>query len=320
MENQFIIIVIILLIVVAIIVYKIFKRIKYYGGNQSTIDWPVFDGFNSKMIDECVDFVKTLSGYGPVNADQIKNIQDFTEKINGKYSTKILPKNIISIRNIELAIKIRDEGNKIGFFKDIIIDKYRNNDLNILELSEKIKISPMNIVRQLLTELKIPIGSVEKFNIPDNILNQINIARKYDISSDLNAADTKNRAQEYEDKVCNFLRKKEIKFITEDELRHKQILEIGRPYLTPDILLKEPIFINTSDSNPTKIYWIDAKNYTLYYNNLVISGLKKQAIKYTNYFGPGAMVFGGGFVEGSEKILQINGINIVKILDGSFIK
>lgn len=96
--------------------------------------------------------------------------------------------------------------------------------------------------------------------------------------------------KETEEKIKKWLGERGIKFMTEKESRRRKRVR------TPDFLLKKPIFIKRK-----KIKWIESKASFGDYKE-IRRDFKRQLKPYTEYFGPGAVVYWYGFIEG----LKIN--------------
>lgn len=94
------------------------------------------------------------------------------------------------------------------------------------------------------------------------------------------------KSKQYEVHVEQWLKRHNIDFFTEEEL----IAQNSK--LTPDILLKHPITINSK-----QIHWLDAKNFYGATVPYMVKSLKKQAAKYNKAFGSGGFVFSLGFTD-----------------------
>jgi len=320
----YVVVVILILIIIVVVSMIICSKRRYMGGNDSAV-WDINSGscYDKRIIKECIEFTKSIKGYGPVDDDQRIIIKSFVDSINKKHNTNLSTSNIISIRNNEILNKI-SELNVDNLPSETIISKFSDHE-SILDISQSLEIPPMLIVKCILRDMKFNKRSIsdiikniyeskyiyDTYTIDKYLSDQIKDAKLNDITSDINSLKTKDIAQKYEDRLYNFLRKENINFWTEDELRQNQTVEFGRPYLTPDVLLKEPIKIN-GDS----IYWIDAKDYLLYNNKFMIKKVKAQALKYYNQYGLGALIFSGGFECGIDKLLEIDRRRIVVLLNG----
>lgn len=109
------------------------------------------------------------------------------------------------------------------------------------------------------------------------IYNPISLRKFYDLSntvfSDEYFKNINKRSKLFEERIQKILGNKVYK--TEEELKGQ--------LLTPDFLLKDM----------GKYKWLDAKNYPHFDSKMTREKLRKQAIKYTNAFGPGIFVFNG---------------------------
>ena len=169
--------------------------------------------------------------------------------------------DLIMIRNLEVTITSRQSGVKAMRYELAMKSLYAKTG-DVLLIAKKFNLPPMVVAKQL--------------NIP--LTNDILEA---DLGSSVNMAITKAESQSYEDQVGEKLKDIGLDFYSEKELREKKSL------LTPDYLIKDPPVLFRGK----EVFWLDAKNYPLYNNRTVIRGLIKQAKKYNEAFGPGAMIF-----------------------------
>ncbi|KDO27332.1 hypothetical protein SPRG_07579 [Saprolegnia parasitica CBS 223.65] len=96
-------------------------------------------------------------------------------------------------------------------------------------------------------------------------------------------------ADSLETTLTHFFKSQGIRVKTQDDLWVEQEKIYGRPVISPDILLLDPVVING-----VPVRWIDAKNY--YGAHIVNKRLiAKQLASYVKEWGPGAVVFGMGF-------------------------
>lgn len=84
--------------------------------------------------------------------------------------------------------------------------------------------------------------------------------------------------------------------LTEDQLRVKQAELFGRAvYATPDVLLRKPALVN----GDTIVHWIDSKGSCpvpgLAFGSM-IEKLRRQLSNFVDLFGPGLVIWRGGFV------------------------
>ena len=92
--------------------------------------------------------------------------------------------------------------------------------------------------------------------------------------------------KETEDKIERWLEERGIKFMTENESRKRNRVR------TPDFLLKKPITIRRK-----RVKWIESKA-SFGDDKEIKKDFKKQLKPYIDHFGPGAVVYWYGFLEG----------------------
>jgi hypothetical protein len=196
--------------------------------------------------------------------------------------------NVVSFRQIYYIRSqlLRDATNKSYYKLKRKIPKLYNEYLrtNILKLSEKYSCCPADIMRLILRYKQI--YNIIELNNYDK--KQYKLAMNNDIICNNKNISMKG-ADKFEKTIERFLKKKNIKFKTQEQLTKEQKTLYGWPLATPDFLLKKPIYINNK-----KIYWIDAKSSYGLSLPYVYPKLKKQATKYNNIWGNGAFVFGKG--------------------------
>jgi hypothetical protein len=233
---------------------------------------------------------KPYKCYAKISNSELDNIYN---KINNKFNTKINNNIILSIRSsfVKNHMIINNNKNISNNSKRIILDY--NNKINILQISTKYDISPLNILRFIFkNKYSKKLTYIIKNN---NILNnydkiQLNIAIKNDEYSLIDNSQILNDANDYELFIQNFLTKNNIKFKTQNELVKEQIKLYGTPINTPDFLILSNLYIDNF-----KINWIDAKNY--YGSNIyfIKSKIENQIEKYIKEYGTGSIVFKLGF-------------------------
>jgi hypothetical protein len=222
------------------------------------------------------NILETLT-FNKISNEQLELIEN---KLNIKSNI------IASYRNQLLKEKvIKDHHKIINNIKNIIID-YEN--LDIIELSKKYKFSPMSIIR-IIIKNKYPMYKLSLTNL--NELNkydreQVLLAEKNDIVSNLNQDNQQLKSEKYEEKIKHFLDKKNIKYKVQEELVKEQINNKGYVYATPDFLLNEKIVINDYIVN-----WIEVKNFYGTNINFMTKKIQKQINKYYNIWGTGCLVY-----------------------------
>ena len=175
----------------------------------------------------------------------------------------------------------------------MISEEYSNT--NILKLSEKYKISPINIFRLVLKHRGFDNQSIRNLINNPEALNdydskQFELACEYDNYSFVDEDEILKKSLEYEKKIEKILQNNNIKYETQEELVEQQKNEFGKPISTPDFLIKSDLFINN-----IKINWIEVKNFYGANNNFVVGKIKKQISKYNKNYGTGCLLFKYGY-------------------------
>lgn len=195
-------------------------------------------------------------------------------------------KIILSYRNQLLKNKVIKNHYKIINKINKLINDY--NKLNILELSKKYNFSPMSIIRVILKKkypsYKLSLNNLDELDNRDK--EQVLLAEKNDIVSNLDQGDQQKKAEHYEEKVAHFLDNKGIKYKTQEDLVKEQEKEKGFAYATPDFLLNEKIQINNFQVN-----WIEVKNFYGTDVNFMTKKIQKQINKYYKRWGTGCIVY-----------------------------
>ena len=159
------------------------------------------------------------------------------DKISEKY--KINKNIILSYRNQLIKEYIIFNYYKINSKIEYIIKEYENN--NILDISKKLKYSPMSIMR-LIIKKKYPLFKLSKKTInklEQKDQEQLNIANNNDNFAKLNQDIQQQKSEEYESKIAEFLNKTNIKYKIQEDLIKEQTNSKGYAYATPDFLLEE---------------------------------------------------------------------------------
>ncbi len=216
---------------------------------------------------------------------------------------KILNKD--NLINIEIINSIRSSFIKNKMIKNhhflnkniVNITNDYTSHMNILELSKKYDISPLNLLRTLLKNKykKDIITLYENLKLLDDFDHeQLIIAVKNDNFALINQDNIQNDAIIFENKIQSLLEKNKIKFKNQKDLVDEQIKLYGYPKNTPDFLIdkNEDLFFNN-----IKINWIDAKNFYGSNIDFIKKKIKKQIKKYTDVYGSGCIIFSLGFNE-----------------------
>jgi hypothetical protein len=246
---------------------------------------------------------KSPECYADLSNEEKLNLQN--KIINNKVLNKDKIINMEIIKSIRSSlIKNKIIKNHHFLIKNInnITNDY-NSHMNILELTRKYDISPLNLLR-IIFKNKYNNDIITLYKNPklldNNDKEQLNIAISNDIYALINQDTIQNDAMLFENNIQSLLEKNKIKFKTQVELTREQIKLYGHPKSTPDFLLDktEELYFNN-----VKINWIDAKNF--YGSNIDFNKnkIKKQIKKYINNYGSGCIIFSLGY---NEKLIFEN--------------
>jgi hypothetical protein len=228
--------------------------------------------------------------YSKVNNDELDNIYN---TILQKYNIDNLNKNIIlSIRASYIKNHMINNHKNINYNKKKIIMDY-NNNINILEISTRYDISPLNLLRFIFTNKysKKLTYLIKHKNILNKFdLIQLDLAIENDIYALIDNSVVLTESINYELDIQKFLDKNNIKYKTQDQLVEEQTKLYGHPISTPDFLIKSNLYIDNH-----KINWIDAKNYYGANISFIKKSINKQILKYNKNYGYGCIIFKLGF-------------------------
>nr|QFG74333.1 MAG: hypothetical protein [Megaviridae environmental sample] len=214
------------------------------------------------------------------------------DDLNKMYKQYNIDKNIIlSYRNQLLKDYTVFNHYKITDNITKIIRDYNNN---ILKLSAKYKFSPMSIMR-IIIKKKYPHLKLSKEtlnNLDSEDKDQLLLAEKNDIVSNLFQYEQQKKADEYENDIAIFLNTNDVRYKTQEQLIEDQKKTKGYAYATPDFLLDEKIIINNH-----MIKWIEVKNFYGTNVRFIKKKIQKQIDKYHKIWGFGCLVFRYGIYE-----------------------
>tara|TARA_B110000208_G_scaffold171663_2_gene214102 strand:- start:5624 stop:6523 length:900 start_codon:yes stop_codon:yes gene_type:complete len=246
--------------------------------------------------------------YSRLKRNDLEKIKKLLMEIKKKYN--IIPSNAIirSIRSAYMNQRFILTHDKLINNKKIIIKHY-NNNISILDISKKLDLSPIKLLKIILknkgytskdiSSLLYLISSTNDikkikkiYHIPLNTKFIIIVKKiiEKDIFNQIDQKSIKGYADAFEKKVEYSIDNiYGLKYKTEKNLIDEQTKKYGKPIITPDFLLLDDLYINK-----IKINWIDAKNYYGANTILIKKNIKKQAEKYNKAFGSGAIIFNLG--------------------------
>jgi hypothetical protein len=252
----------------------------------------------------------TTTGYGPATTAETRKISSLAAEC-GIHSAQVL-----SIRNITIKDRIIKGHARMNAIIDKLTAEY-NAGADIVVLSRRYDFPPQGLLRGILLRRGIApavVYGLFTYRIkPETILpardtEQFYSAELNDANSTFNQDMAAERAAAAENGFVKFLRDAGIPLRTQEDLAREQIADHGRAVNTPDVFFDANVVIN---GNPVK--WIDYKDYVGTNVSFLYKSNREQAGRYHAAWGPGAMCYGGSFVEG----LAIPG---AIMLDGGAIK
>jgi hypothetical protein len=241
----------------------------------------------------------------------IHNIEFDISKLVSKYetskcNTECTEYNLRTIINMELPYMPYNMGSKLLQYGEQI--KTLSLTMNIRDISNKLKLSKVLILKQLLSELKYESHEIQSMlqdpnKLPDELKSQY---FKYNLDEDIMSYTYSNylanESKRFENYVIDFFSINNI--LTESDLRKerdinitttKGELDLSTTNLTPDIIFRKPITVNGFN-----ISWVEVKNYVMSNSKICNKYIKKQLMDYPKIFGKGLFVFRGGICADSK--------------------
>ena len=290
---------------------------KHGGAAAREVQWGQPAPFPQELLAEGLRLVRgrvrASRGFGPASAADRALFAAEARRLSRRYGVPVRGEQLVAVRDMEVALEARTGGVRALRHGPEILAASRGGEA-VLAIAERLRLPPMAALRQLLLEGGHSPAAVRALvadpaALPRRLAAEVPAIFEADLGSRLNAERIRARSQAFEDALEGHLRRQGLRFRTEEDLRRAPD---GRaPRLTPDFLLDEPVRINGE-----MVSWIDAKDYPMYGGRLVAQNLIRQAVKYTEAFGPGAMVFSGGLMGGGLAPLP-KGLPRPLFLDGS---
>lgn len=216
-----------------------------------------------------------------------------------------------SIHHLTIKAKIMSGYHRMN--RDIAkITKQYDRGVDILVLSARYDFPPLNLLRGILLHRGrgnlSPTDIYEIFaekqpptKLSGRDLAQFLVAHANDAGSVIDQQAVATKAQSNEDIFIKWVQSWPCQpaLRTQDDLAAEQIAEFGRAIITPDLLFDEPVTVN---GRP--VHWIDFKSYVGCDIQFIAKSNKRQAQRYTDKWGPGALCFQLGVVEGAKVSLD----------------
>ena len=258
--------------------------------------------------------IRTSRRFGPATAEDRRRLAAVAARLSGEHGVPMSTEQLIGMRTMELAdlaqtgpVRARAEGPKL-------LAASLGGE-SVIAIAERLRLPPMAVLRQILAEEGLNPSLADPAQMPARLAREAEAVFEADLGSRLNSMRTRARSQAYEDALGQHLRDLGLQFRTEDDLRREHAESGGQgPLLTPDYLLMEPARINGRT-----VHWVDAKDYPMYGGRIMARSIAKQATKYTDAFGPGAMVFSGGVMCDARVLPEGASAEPPLMLDGSHV-
>lgn len=240
-----------------------------------------------------IAIINLLNKNAPDCYSEIKTIEldNIIEKII--LSTTYIESVIKSIRANFIKNKMICRHKYIKIFSNKILQTY-NKNINILKISSRFDISPLNLLRFIFEKKynKKLKNLIHDKNITEYDKNQLDLAIANDTYSLIDNQQVQKESELFENQVELFLIKNNINYKTQNQLSEEQIQLYGHAINTPDFLIISNLYLNDS-----KINWIDAKNFFGSNISFIKNKITRQIKKYIDEFGDGCIIFKYGFNE-----------------------
>ena len=167
--------------------------------------------------------------------------------------------------------------------------------VSVVDLSKKFDFPPMNIFRVILKEMgwsksriKETLRSPSKFKERER--KEFEAAEDADRVSNVDQSITHEKADIFEEILADWFETQGVRVRRQEEMVKEQMKEHGRPVNTPDLL-----FLDHVEINGEPVAWIDAKHFYGADVDFQRKKIVKQASRYVDTWGQGALVFRHGF-------------------------
>lgn len=277
--------------------------------------WPLAPCAPPAVFREARAFLRGLPGFGPATPAELEAVAAFAREASRRHGFPLAPRALLQLRTMELATEAQRSGVR-ALRAGPELASGREKKVRVVELARRLRLPPVAALRSLLVEAGFPEGEVRAMvadprRLPADLAAEAAEIFEADLGSRAHAGRIRAEAQAFEDRVEAALRAAfpGAGLATEADLRRAP--DPRGPTLTPDFLFAAPVAVGGR-----RVGWVDAKNYPLADQPLVLKSLEKQAAKYTKAFGPGAFVFAGGVVCGSRLARRAD----LLLLDGSHLE
>jgi hypothetical protein len=234
-----------------------------------------------------------------VDTKELEATKRFAEEASRRHGYPLRAEAVLQLRTMERAHEARKSGVRALKAAPELVAAHRRGE-KLLPQARRLGLPPVAALRALLVELGRSEVEVKAMLARPELLPPALAAEApelfaADLGSRENARRLQAEAAEFEAEVGEALRGRfpGAGLRSEAELRRRP--DERAPGLTPDFLFEHPV-----ELRGRPVGWVDAKNYPLADQPLVLKGLEAQAAKYIKAFGPGAFIFGGGILARSR--------------------
>lgn len=167
---------------------------------------------------------------------------------------------------------------------------------SVLDLSERFDFPPVNLFRAILSARGWSKSRIKEClkaastRLDERDLKEFHSAEEADRVSNVDQSETHERADLFEDVLCDWFEQNDVNFRRQGEMVQEQTKKHGRPVRTPDLLLLDDVRINGQP-----VAWIDAKHFYGADVGFQRKKTEKQMARYVEEWGQGAIVFRHGF-------------------------
>lgn len=178
------------------------------------------------------------------------------------------------------------------------IGRLYKEGVGVLDLSDRYDAPPVNTFRAILTARGWSKARIkDSLKSPENKLSKRDCeefakAEAADRVSNVDQSETHDRADLFEDILCDWFESNGVQFRRQSEMVKEQNRQLGRPVRTPDLLLLDDVRINGQP-----VAWIDAKHFYGADVSFQQKKTRKQTSRYVEEWGQGAIVYRHGFCE-----------------------
>ena len=202
----------------------------------------------------------------------------------------------LSLRSALLQQKTVYSHGRLQSKGKMLLRLYREG-VTIVDLSKKYDFPPMNVFRVILKEMgwsksriKETLRAPSKFKQRER--NEFEAAEIADRVSNVDQSITHERADLFEEVLADWFENQGVSIRRQGEMVSEQMKEHGRPVNTPDLL-----FLDHVEINGEPVAWIDAKHFYGADVDFQRKKISKQAMRYVDTWGQGALVFRHGFCD-----------------------